>query len=254
MEYEVILAQRYMIITLFIASFVIFICFGLLVIIVNRNERLKHEIDLNRIQIESQKEYYTMLLKKDNETRAFRYDIRNHIYCMKTLIDSGKYAELKNYLENLGDVTCGLSIPHQTGDELIDAMLADIENRFPDVKAKWKGILPKSISLSDTDKCAIFYNLILNAFEAAQRTTEKTVAVTIKEMDDKVMISILNSMTGELTVEKGETVSSKTEAGHGYGLKIAYKCIEKNGGIQDIQIKEGYYRCRIILPLNVCLD
>ena len=251
--YEVILAQRYMIITLFISSFVIFIVLGLLVISANRNERLKYEIDLNHIQIESQKDYYTMLLKKDNETKAFRHDIRNHIYCMKTLIDGSKYAELKNYIENLEDVTGGLSVTHQTGDELIDAMIADIGNRFSDIKAEWKGILPRNIRLSDTDKCAIFYNLILNAFEAAQKTAEKRVSVTVKKMDDKVMISILNSMTGELTVEKGETVSSKTEAGHGYGLKIAYKCIEKNGGIQDIQIKEGYYRCRIILPLNVCL-
>lgn len=83
------------------------ICSGIIFLIIGgllfhktgENEYLKREQDMNRKILDAQANYYTLLLEKNKEIRAFRHDIKNHLYCMTILGKQGQYGELQEYLE-----------------------------------------------------------------------------------------------------------------------------------------------------------
>ena len=57
----------------------IVICF-LLISSHNKNKYLKKETEVTQNLLKAQKKYYISLLKKDEETKQFRHDIKNHLY------------------------------------------------------------------------------------------------------------------------------------------------------------------------------
>lgn len=45
--------------------------------------------------MQEQSKHYLYLENRENETKKFRYDIRNHLNCIKDLIDKGNYETTK---------------------------------------------------------------------------------------------------------------------------------------------------------------
>ena len=54
------------------------------------NEKMKETVDIEKRLRNSQKNYYEMLLQKEEETRKYRHDITNHLMCLKALADDKK--------------------------------------------------------------------------------------------------------------------------------------------------------------------
>lgn len=220
----------------------------LLIINSNQNEHLKKVAKINADLLETQKEYYTMLLGKENETRAFRHDIKNHLYCMYNLYKDKKYEELEKYFVAMNDRVEELSPRIQTGNSLVNAIVNDISGKYPEVQLQWTGMIPDELQISSLDICTIFYNLLSNAFEAVWRNHECKVDVTARFMESTMMITISNPITGEPQRVNGEFVTSKSEDGHGYGIKNVQKCVEKNGGLYSIACDDGLFVSEIIIP------
>lgn len=73
----------------------------LLIFSKNQNERMKIEADMNAELMNAQKEYFTMLLQKEEETKRFRHDIKEHLYCMNLLLKNKDYTQLENYFSKM---------------------------------------------------------------------------------------------------------------------------------------------------------
>lgn len=56
---------------------------------------------INEKLLETQADYYKMLLEKEDETRKFRHDMSNHIICIDALSQEKKYDEMQSYLSSL---------------------------------------------------------------------------------------------------------------------------------------------------------
>lgn len=236
-----------LIIGMSLSSLVLVVICVLLVIKSNQNDYLKREAEINASLLEVQKVYYTMLLEKDNETRAFRHDIKKHLYCMHTLYNNKKYDELGQYLSAMDEGVEELSPRIQTGNSLVTAIANDISKKFPEVHLQWTGMIPEELQISSLDICTIFYNLLSNAFEAVQRNQENEVDVNIRFMESAMMLTIRNPIRQEPQMAHGDFVTSKSEAGHGYGLKNIQKCVEKNGGQYSVACN-GFFVTEIIIP------
>lgn len=220
----------------------------LLIINSNRNEHLKRETEITAELLEAQKKYYTMLLEKENETSAFRHDIKQHLYCMNNLYNNNRYEELGKYLVDMNDMVKELSPRIQTGNSLITAIVNDISGKFPEVHLQWTGMVTEELHLSSSDLCTVFYNLLLNAFEAVRENGESRVEVDIKFMESTMMITIRNPIRQTPQLVDGDFVTSKREAGHGYGIKNVRKCVEKNGGLYSAVCENGFFVTDVIFP------
>lgn len=231
-----------------IISLMLVVVCVLLIINTNKNEYLKKEANFNDDLMKKQKEYYDMLLQKENETRAFRHDIKNHIYCMDALYKNGRYDEFGKYISGMSVNIEKLSQKTDTGNDLITSITNDITNKFPDVKLNWVGTMPENMKITSIDICTIFYNLLLNAFEAADKTDKKYVSVEVRFMESSMIFTIVNSGDKEPHVKNGELMSDKKEEGHGYGVTNVKKCLKKYDGKYSIDYKSGEFVSEVFLP------
>ncbi len=213
----------------------------------NENERLKIENGMNNKLLEAQNRYYLMLLKKESETKAFRHDMKEHITCIRLLYQKGKYEELGAYISEIDEVAVELSSKYNTGNDYVNAIVMDLTNQYSEVKLEWIGKIP-SLKITYMDICTLFFNLLKNAFEAANVSAKKKVKSVIKVQDNNLIISISNYYETIQFDKRNELVSMKSGEGHGYGIRNIKKCVEKNNGSYTINIENSVFNTEILLP------
>ncbi len=202
--------------------------------------------DGNQHLIIAQNEYYTMMLKKEKETKMFRHDIKQHITCIQMLCDQRKYDELSEYLIQMNTYIKELSPENATGNMYIDVIVVDLSEKFSDVIMEWIGKVPL-LSLASMDLCTLFYNLLKNAFESANKVSEKVVRVVIKKQGTNLIIQVSNHYENLQQGENGDFISTKQEKGHGYGIKNIEKCVKKYDGSYIVNTENNLFRTEIIL-------
>lgn len=213
----------------------------------NENELLKLENKMNENMLESQRDYYLMLLKKEMETKAFRHDIREQIACIRLLYDKKEYEGLGQYISEIEQRVLELSPKYNTGNDFVSAIINDLTGRFPAVDFRWEGRVPM-LKLSYMDTCTLFYNLLKNAFEAAVETEEKKVEAVAKVYDGSVILLVSNSYTEIRQDETGELISTKEGKDHGYGVGNMKRCIASYHGSCEYRIEGSIFVAKVVLP------
>lgn len=251
------------VVVLLISTSLAVITLALLVFNIVKNDKLEYEIELSNKVIANQIEYFKVMEEKDSQTKAFRHDIRKHLFCMRHLSENKEYEELDKYIASMCENVQELSPEINTGNSLISSILTECIRQCPKVCARWEGHLPSNMGISNIDLCTIFYNLILNAFEAANRN----ISYMSKEerMQDKAKLDydvyIEMSMTNVnkiLTIKnkrlsppvkiRNRYITSKKGEGHGYGLKNVMTILNKLDASM-ITSDDGYiYTTEVIIP------
>lgn len=237
--------SRFATLGLTVSSIIFVVITFLLILNKNKNEHLKREMKTNEKLLKSQEEYYAMLLEKEEETKKFRHDIQNHIYCMHTLLNNKDYDELSRYFKRMDSDLKNLKGGIHTGNSLVNAIVNSIKNKYSDVKINWKGDIPINLCLSSMDLCTIFFNLISNAFEAACKADKKEVDVSVKVIETKLLIVVSNYTKEKPDIIDGKIKSSKKEKNHGYGIKNIKKCVEDNEGDFNITFVDNIFTAEV---------
>lgn len=202
-------------------------------------KHLKNENYLvNRI-LHNHEEYYLKLLEKENDTKAFRHDMKYHVMCMSKLYNENKTEEFEQYLRQFTDTFEDLRMNYDTGSSLINAILNDLSAKYSDVTLKCSGHFYDNMDISSFDLCTIFFNILKNAFEAAEKTEEKKIEFIISYSGASLFIKLKNSALRQPVKKKGRYISDKEEEGHGYGLQNVCGCVERLGGEFGISYSEG---------------
>lgn len=212
----------------------------------NENERLKMENEMNNKLLEAQHQYYLMLLKKDTETKAFRHDMKEHIACIRLLYQKERYEELGLYISEIEETTAELSSKLNTGNDYVNAIVMDLSNQYSEVKLEWLGMIP-SLKITYMDICTLFFNLLKNAFEAANTCAKKEVQAVIRVQDNNLIISISNYYETIKFDKNKELISTKTGEEHGYGIRNIKKCVEKNNGSYTVTTNNSVFHTEILL-------
>jgi len=211
----------------------------------------KAEHELN----EMQKNYYLSLLEKETETKKYRHDMNNHIICIKSFIDEGKYEELNKYIDNLYDRTISLvNKGFHTGNSIIDALTNYyVENMDSEIEINLEGKIAKELKIDDIALSSIYSNMIVNAIEAQKFIPDKKrkhINVTLKEGKKYAQIIVKNTMQYERieNTDNIETIKGDKE-NHGFGLANIRKRLDENHGNLDIEAKDYEFCIKATLPL-----
>jgi hypothetical protein len=220
----------------------------LLLIYQSRNSYLNMEKEMDQRLLEQQNEYYNMLLRKEEETKMFRHDIRQHMTCIRRLCEQKNYDELEQYLAQMEFAVKELSPKISVGNHYIEMIIADLMDRDPDVTLDWKGKVPP-LSMEAMDVCTLFYNLLKNAFEAAHGTAAQAeVCCSVKIQGTNLMIIVSNAYESIKQDNDRNFITTKSGQGHGYGLKNIAKCVEKYNGSCRITAEDNNFCVEILLP------
>lgn len=230
-------------------SLISFIAFLVMFFHLRRNAILQVEIKKDEELLNAQEDYYKLVLQKEYETRAFRHDIMNHLYCMKLLLENKEYERLDIYMNELMGEVKSLSIKIKTGNELINAIVNNIAKNYPDVIIKWNGTIPIMDTISQPELCTIFYNVLKNAVEGVEKQSDKHIDVRIEVINNMLSILIKNNAEPPI-INNGEFKTNKDGRGHGYGIHNVQRIVRNNNGEIKIKYEDSIFIVDILLPLK----
>lgn len=212
-----------------------------------KTELLTRQDAMNRSLLKAQKEYYSMLLNREHETKAFRHDMRGHILCMQVLYRKKQFGELGIYISGMEQVFHNLNPGVETGNVYVDVIISDLSMQYADVLLLWTGRVPV-LDMPYIDICTLFFNLLKNAYEAVQDTEDKKVEVIIKSMDVTLVVTVSNAYHKLIGDAASGFSTTKEGAGHGYGIHNIKECVGKYHGAYSVKLENQHFKTQIILP------
>lgn len=215
-----------------------------------QNEEKTRMLEIERKLKESQNRYYQFMLEKEAETRKFRHDLNNHLFCLKEMAEREDIDEIKKYLDGMnGEMQKIKGATYSTGNELFDAILNDKLLGLPEnVSVTVKGTFCHELSIEAIDMCTIFSNLLQNAVEEVKKISgQGFLDVEIRSGQQFTEIEIKNSAIKKVKLQKDglPKTSKEDDRNHGIGLKNVKKTIEKCHGEFVIISEEGFFSVRV---------
>ncbi len=216
------------------------------------NKYIKSIADNFEKQIEVQSERYITLSKYNFELRRFRHDYKNMCIGVSTLISEGKSDEALEMLKRTGTVFNTDLIKFDTGNGIVDALLADKQKRADEIGAviSFEGALPSDI-IKPADLCVIFGNTIDNALEACSRLmpeAEKKISVRSACNSGFIFIDIINPVIKKVDIKGHIPKTSKTDKQmHGFGLYSVEKALKQYDGDLKIECDDKQFHVSIEL-------
>lgn len=236
-------------VTLCVGSIIfLLLCVVMMINYMSKNH-YKNISEINEKLLKSQENYYTMLLQKDKDTIKFRHDTAEHINCMYTLFEHGKYDELREYFDKIGASLSELRPKIQTGNDMLSAILNDSVNKYPSVEYEIEGKMPNETALSNMDICTIFSNLFDNAFSAAAKSDKKLVTVSFRFIGENFFCRVMNTVDHKVNIVNNILVTEKNDKlNHGHGTYNARMCTEKNNGEITYSCDEKLFSAELVFP------
>lgn len=214
---------------------------------------LAYEIERQKKQ--SLQELLALSESKLSELREVRHDVKNQYAYMQSMLEEGKYDELKSYFNELiGTFALPLFEQVDSGNPDIDSVL-NLElakMRAKDIKANIRVSVPSELPVKKSHLLSLFANVIDNAIDACGRDKPENplIDVVVNVCGDELVFCVSNptKLTQE-ELDRGISTSKEDKSRHGYGMKIIQKIIKKYNGYYRCYIKDGLFIAEGLLGL-----
>lgn len=223
----------------------------LLIHMIKSRDLHKENERLARQYLENQTRYYEYLVQREEDTRKFRHDIRNHISMLNMLFQESKIDECRDYLQDLTahyeNIHNAISVNNCIADAILNKYYYEAQNHG--IELTVTGHFPSECNLPAYDICTVFSNLLENALKAVIDCGGKDISVGCRYTDTEILLSIENdSDYVELDADGMPRTSKNDVSQHGFGLKNVQQCVRQNNGHMSIQTNDK--RFKVILSLS----
>lgn len=251
---------------LFLGTLVEYIILIRLLQAARRHALLEAQAKNNQLLSAMHREQYALLLKRIEETRRARHDLRQHLVLVQGYLEDGDKEALREYVRIFGQ-----SIPEPAnsfvycGNYAVDTIM-----RFYLTQAKDEGInvevslpLPKQLPVPESDVCVLLGNLLENALAACRRLGEAFENRYIRvhglftppyalsfTVDNSFCADQQDSRSGQR--EGGQSFDSADTTdydrpGLGLGLSSVRATAERFGGTVKFERTETEFRASVLL-------
>lgn len=219
----------------------------------NSLQQEKYVLEMDR---KTQKALYESIENGLEKQRELSHDYKNHIVCIHTMLEQGKYDDAKNYLEKISGIIAHdldmINTNHTVVNAIVNAKYQEAMGKDIMVVCKINDL--SGITLDDSDLVLILSNLFNNAIEACEKCIGKRV-LKFKFVAERggITLSIQNTYNG-IILKNGESflTTKKNDNGtHGIGLNNIIKTIEKYNGFYNISYDNNEFYVFIDIPKNV---
>lgn len=207
----------------------------------NRKKSLEYTEMQLLLQRESDSaQYYEMLLSQHENQSILIHDIKKHLQSINTLNDQKEHDKIRQYIYGLMQSSDLKEVSRLCDHEMLNAILARYRRQCLDKHIDFHTDIRSGIVdfIADTDITSLFCNLLDNAIEAAGRSPDSFIEISICKCEKTpfIVIAMINSsrknpfdkQNGKLTTTK----SNKRK--HGFGIKSIRKIVAKYQG--DMQM------------------
>lgn len=220
-----------------------------ILLLVSRNIHKEKELIIKQY-LEEQVKQYEYLNEREKETKKFRHDIRGHLYFLNKLKKEGRDQEFEDYFQDIIGKVDDLGNSINVGNDIVNAVLnkayAEAENK--NIKINVAGHFPSQCNISAYNLCTIFFNLLSNAIEAADKTTKREIWVICRYTIKEIIVEIGNYYCANDKLDKNRLQTTKSEKEyHGWGMKNAEDSVADCKGLMDIEIVDDKFIVSITL-------
>ncbi len=203
--------------------------------------------------LESADQQLSALHATQEQAAVYRHDMRHHLALIGGYLAEGDLEKAQKYVKLTQEDIEGITPKRYCENNTVNLILS-----FFATKAKKNGVifsvnaqLPQSLSISETELCALLSNGLENAIEAAAQVADeqfRKVGISCQTHKGNLLILIENSFAGKVVMENGLPQSHRE--GHGFGAKSMDMIAEKYNGYCSFETKGEIFIMRIVLPLK----
>lgn len=234
-----------------IVSISILLQYSLILFMTLANEGLRFQHYLNKKYLRVQQENYEYLEYREEETKRFRHDYKNHLNSLQILCKEKRYEDVENYINEISERLKQHNVYFSVCNSFVDAILNYYYQKMRKIHIKFKisGKMPRICNINLFDLCTIVSNLLDNAIEAVEKLNEDKRFIEMTFRYDNLMIycNVLNPYSGELDIYKNKIISKKNSKNHGYGLSNVRKSVDIYNGSLDIKTSDCIFEVLIAL-------
>ncbi|WP_113671460.1 sensor histidine kinase [Vallitalea guaymasensis] len=217
----------------------------------------QQQADMQTLKIKEQLtiENYKNINTHLQQVSVLKHEMKNHILSLSLLMENNDYEKARSYLDELSSHSNDMLQVFYTHNYLINAILNSKLTRASKlgIKVTHKILVPKKLSILDSDLCSLLMNIIDNAIEACIGINENIttyIDLTIHVRNNYLYVSCKNSKTNNITCKNSKYISTKSDNNnHGFGIMTIEQISNKYNGIMDITYDTYNFTISVCLKL-----
>ncbi len=205
---------------------------------------IQRERDMLDTQFRQAQTEFASLRQMQQNAASYRHDMRHHIALLQAMASKEHIEDIKEYLQTAESDIDAITPIRFCENETVNLILSSFA-----AKAKQSEILltidaklPDSHPFSNTELCSLLSNALENAIQASEQITDsnkRIIQLRVFSKNNKLCIDIRNHYQTEPVFHQSLPVSK--EQGHGFGTKSMAYIVEKNGGVYQFSVKDGWF-------------
>ena len=198
---------------------------------------------------EREAENYRALKLSYHEMKALKHDFKNELDTLNKLISDRKYENAEAHISELSNFIEKSAAVCYTGNEAVDSLI-NIKIKTAEqhkIRIITKMEIRTLLNSNSVELCRIFANALDNAIEACckLKDTNKFICISIKEIDENMLIEISNSSED---VDTSDFISTKPHNGlHGYGIQSIYSSAARISGALSFQYYDRIFKMKLLV-------
>ena len=146
----------------------------------------------------------------------------------------------------MDDLGNSINVRNDIVNAVLNKAYAEAENK--NIKINVTGHFPSQCNISAYNLCTIFFNLLSNAIQAADKTTKREIWVICRYTMKEIIVEIGNYYCNNNKLDKNRLQTTKSEKEyHGWGMKNVEDSVADCKGLMDIEIVDDKFIVSITL-------
>ena len=218
---------------------------------ISESERLRRENEVLRLE----ERRHDALMRRIDEIRAFRHDLRHHMAAVAELGRLGKTDEAIDYAEQFLEATKEPPARVFSENTAVDAVAAYFQGLADakSVRMTWLLDLPKELPISQVDFCSVLSNLTENAIIAAAQCDEplRTASAKASIFSDSVITLVVeNRFSGPPPKTGDAEFPSSSRSDHGIGLPSVAAIARKYNGSLNVSAENSVFTATVLMYIR----
>lgn len=191
------------------------------------------------------------LRTSQQQTRAYRHDLRHHLQYISACIENGRGEQAQEYIQSICTEIETSKVTNYCENETANLIFSSYASRAENcgVPFRVEANIPQLISVAETDLCVLLSNALENALRACRRRKAENgpayIEVTAREKNGHLFLQFVNPCPEGIQFENGLPVTHAE--GHGIGVRSICAIVEKYKGLSDFSVQEGRFILRVSL-------
>ena len=207
---------------------------------------LEQEVSAYREQLE-------LIDSSQKMLASLRHDMKHHLLSILYMANSGETEKIQEYVGKMIEMTINKKEYVLSGNSDIDSIL-----NYMIQKAKDKGIevrtsikIATQMKVDCFDLNVILGNLLENAIEATEKTSNKYIQIGLQLERNVIFIEIENSYVGKL-IKSGKKLSTTKmdKKNHGLGIENVKSVLNKYNGEIHIEFDDSTFKVNAMMYLS----